>query len=192
MTHAPTSNATTLEIRYSRPRNAVALLLIVALTGSGALNLWAATAWFIGERYPAVPGVLAASLVILVWLAFGRQALRGLYDRQPLVVLDEHGITDRRRTPDFIPWLDVRSITVGFLMPTRRWVVLQLHPRAAERLRERWTTRWGGLVRDMLLLGDWHASLSGLQGRPRDVAEVAERLRVEARRRDAAARAAQG
>lgn len=191
MTQTPRQDPSALALNYSLPRVAFVLALVVAATVSLGYYLFAIAGLF-GGRIPLyIPGALTAGFALLMGLVFAIEPLRALRHRGPVVTLDEYGITDERRVNPFISWLDVSGIAIGFVQPTRRWLVLQLHERASHRLRAGRLGRMRRLLRRSLLLGDWHADLALLACRPRDVLEAAAGLRQAARRRDAAARAAQ-
>lgn len=192
MTRTPPLNPPTLALHYSMPRVLFVLALVLAFTVSLGYYLFAIAGLF-GARMPLyIPGALTAGFAFFVVLAFALEPLRALRHRGPVVTLDEHGITDERRVNSFIAWLDVSSITLGFVQPTRRWLVLQLHERASHRLRSGRLAGVRRFLRRAVLLGDWHASLSLLACRQKDVLDAAEALRQAARRRDAAERAARG
>ena len=191
MTQAGQFALSPLSLHYSRPKALLALCLVLLLAGSFGYHLFLLASYVSATSSPAVLAALAAALAVSLALPFVAGPIRALRHAGPVVVLDAQGITDIRRAPDFIPWLDVSSITIGFYVPTRRWLVFQLHARAAERLRTSRMARTRGFLRRCLLLGDWHANLQPLDARVGDIREAAERLRLEARRRDAAARARQ-
>lgn len=191
MTPTGPSDPTPLSLHYSRPKALLALCLVVLLAGSFGYHLFLLASYVSASSSPAVLAALAATLAIAVALPFVAGPVRALRHAGPVVVLDAQGITDIRRAPDFIPWLDVSSITIGFYVPTRRWLVFQIHARAAGRLRTSTMARLRGFLRRGILLGDWHANLQPLDARVVEVLDVAERLRLDARRRDAAARARQ-
>ena len=167
-----------LELHYSRPW---ALFVLAAVTA------W--TAW-VAYVCLALQSVITAPLAALLFAPFGLffvaraiSCVRRLLHDGPVLILDDRGITDLRRSGDTVPWSDVAHVE---LVADRGGTVLRVRLRSGDAAREH-LGMLGGWLHRLHGRGGWVSTLTSLRFRRAEVLRVAKtflaRERSEAMRR---------
>lgn len=167
-------------IGYSKPRAAVVLVIVGAVTLWLGLNVVAGI--FSGNIVFVISGVivLVGWDLVLAWV--GMRALRALSATESVVFIDDQGITDTRLTPSFAAWQDIGRISLGY---SGSWYKLRVAIRHYDKARPYVGRPY--LLRKMLnmvnQLGDWNISIWLLELSRTDILEIATQFQQRARRR---------
>ena len=151
-----------LEVGYSRGFGWAFLTVIAAVTVWLSLNVFIG---IFGNVLTQIAGVTA----ILVWLPYfliaAKSGIRAVLTSGPVLVVDEHGITDSRREPSFASWEDIHDVHLGV---GGRYYTLCVRFRSGVTARQ-YVGRFFRLRQILMrfyVLGDWNLSL-WLLGRSR-------------------------
>lgn len=167
-------------IRYSKPRAVVVLVIVGAVTLWLGLNVVAGI--FSGNIVFVISGVivLVGWGLVLAWV--GMRAVQALSATEPVVFIDDTGITDTRLTPSFAPWQDIGRISLGY---SGSWYKLRVAFRHYDKARPYVGRPY--LLRKMLnrvnQLGDWNISIWLLELSRTDILAIATQFQQRARRR---------
>ncbi len=171
------SDNDTLELHYSRPMAVMVGLLVMASLAS-TLPLALALMQF---NALAIFGIGALAILGPIYLLLLRYVLRALLSAEPVVTLNELGVTDTRQRVDSVAWDDVQRVRLG--MGNRAHTLcLELKPAAVSRY-TRAPGGWRLLMRYVETLGDWNVNLMPLRCKRTEVLAAAEALRKAAIRR---------
>ncbi len=151
-----------LEVGYSRGLGGAFLTVIAAVTVWLSLNVFIG---IFGNVLTQIAGVTA----LLVWLPYfliaAKSGIRAVLTSGPVLVVDEHGITDNRREPSFASWEDIHDVHLGV---GGRYYTLCIRFRSGLTARQ-YVGRFFRLRQILMrfyVLGDWNLSL-WLLGRSR-------------------------
>ncbi len=170
-------NTDVLELQYSRP----VAITVCGLAVFSAAQIVVVLAALLNLGATAVFGLLALVIMGPIHFLLFRFVYRALTQRQAIVTLDEHGITDIRQRVEFVPWEDVRRVRVG-AGSKAHYLCVELKQDAAGRYTSA-PVGWRLLMRFAESLGDWNVQLLTLSCSRSEVAKTAEGLRKAALRR---------
>lgn len=170
-----------VEVHYSFLKCAGAAALFLWFAGWALF--WGITGLSTGHGLAMVIGGLAILVLVPLLLPFLPSVLHPWRHRGPVLVLDEDGVTDYRKTVPFIPWSDIRSVSVGSGETANFLCFSFRHPDP-----RREDPPGGGLLGRMLkraaFLSDWNVSLRLLRCHKQDLLRSARDLhRLSVRRR---------
>ena len=166
-----------VEIRYSRPRAVLQLVVLALVTGWLVVNI------FVGV-FGNIVLALASGIVLVGWTVFLLpallKALRALSHREPVLIFDDTGITDTRLKPAFAAWSDIGRISFGY---SGTWNTLRVAFRRSAQA-EPYVGRpylLKKLLRMSFNLSDWNISLWLLEVTREDVFEIAKTFQHRSR-----------
>ena len=163
-----------LGLHYSRWLALTVLVLATAsLTGTIPVLLWVSQLDRLGPL-----GWLGMAVLLPVYLWLYRYVYIALTQREAVVTLDAHGITDTRKRIEFVHWQDVRQVRLG-IGSRSQYLCLELKPAAVPGYR-RGPAAWHEFWRFFTSQGDWDVYLLTLSGSRIEVWKSAEALRKAA------------
>jgi hypothetical protein len=173
----PMQQGDVLELHYSRPV-AIIVGVLTTLSAAQALPLLLLLLQF---NVIAILGFAALAIVGPIYFVLLRYVFRALLGRDPVVILDDRGISDTRQRVEFVPWDDVQRVRLGS-GDKSHFLCVELKSGTAGRY-TRAPGGWRLLMRFVETLGDWNVMLLTLRCSRAEVAAAAEALRKAAIRR---------
>jgi hypothetical protein len=172
----PGRTAPPILIGYSR--TVAALFLVAAAGGVGWVGFIALLGLLSRHIVIGITGALALIVFVPMLSPLLVACVKALRERDPVVTLDDLGVTDTRLDPSFVAWADVGRIELG-VGHTGSILGIEFRDRAVTREHIGPLARLRTVLRRTRWLGDWNVDLRLLSCKPARVLADAQRLHRE-------------